>query len=84
MPGNKQLRRLQEFFSVKKRKQAKKLENLKKILAKLKKHREKLNLELDTESDPKRIKKLKSQIQTIHLKCKKGRKLLTSIESETP
>ncbi len=82
MTGNKHLEMLSDFFNAKKRKQKKKQEVLKNILVKLETHQKKLVKQLETESNAKKIRKVKAQIKTIHLKRKKGYKLLNSLEKD--
>ncbi len=76
MSKNKLFRVIGDIFDEKKKGQRKRAKELKALLEKLKKYQEKLEKELDGETNKKKITQLENEAKVVKKKCKKAHKLL--------
>jgi len=82
MGRKKLLKKLGEFFSMDQRARERHREELKDILARLKKKECELRERLDQETDPQRRQSLESKIHVVHQQRKKGIGMLKELRDE--
>ncbi len=82
MGRKKLLKKLGEFFSLDQRARQRRRDELKDILARLKKKESELRERLETETDEERRKRLQSKIKIVHQQRKKGVGMLKELHEE--